>query len=73
MSTEDNIRKYKGLLEEWHALEADCDVLEMIAKRYPPDSAEYRAIERAAQAMLFILSSKTKKEFVDFVQKREQR
>jgi len=58
--------------DEWHKLEADCRVLEGVAKCYPSESLEYKAIERAADAMLFILSSKIEKEYFSYLRRRQR-
>lgn len=60
------------LMQKWGKLENTCEILHKIAKNYPPESEEFRAIECAANAMFFVLSEKTRQQFINFLESMNQ-
>jgi len=48
------------------------ETLEMIAKPFPPESQEYKAVEKACNALLFVEVDKAWKDFEHFIKTKDR-
>lgn len=52
--------------------EETCRVLGDIAKHFPPGGRETKALERAAEALLFVFADENRQRYLKFLQAREE-
>ncbi len=53
-------------------IEKVSEILEPIAKSFPQESQEYKALETACLALLFVSAQKTRNQFEDFIKRKDE-